>query len=109
MDLPLNYMPTWYTSPGVYIETMVIPHLVWPKPDNVSFQTAFEASVHWSIPTCLRYSNPVLLKDGREISAVVEETGTPGEPGWVWRFYITEPVKGEVIWKVETKDCPKVS
>lgn len=107
MDFNLNYVSSWETSPGIYSQEMVIPHLTWPIPDNVSFQTAFMAEVRWNIPTCLRYSNTTLLKNGRVIASAIEEEGAPGEPGWVWRFYVTEPVEGEVTWRVETRDCAK--
>lgn len=107
MDYLPGYYPYWETTPGHWEQRYVIPRN-WPCTDCY-FHTSFMATVYWDRPTCIRYQNPELLKDGRVIASVVEQEGTPGEPGWVWRFYVTEPVEGDVTWKVETTDCPKVS
>lgn len=101
MDFNFNYLHHWETDPGSYSQEIFLPHS--------DLLPAFRTEIYWVTPTCIRYFNPTLLKDGRQITAVVEEEGTPGEPGWVWRFYVTEPVEGLVTWKVETRDCPKVS
>jgi hypothetical protein len=61
------------------------------------------------VPTCLRFRDPKVVHDGREIPSHVMETGTPGEPDWEWTFKTDELFTGPFIWKVKTIDvCPKV-
>lgn len=112
MDFAMPTPPdgcSWASCAGVWEEHYVIPVMIWPKPPYITFQTSFMAEFSTIIPTCLRFHNPYLLKDGRTITGTIEEDGEPGEPGWHWRFYVTEPVEGPVIWHVETTDCPKVA
>jgi hypothetical protein len=60
-------------------------------------------------PTCLRFIDPKVIHDGRQIPAHVTEKGTPGETDWEWTFQTDEFFTGPFVWKVTTIDvCPKV-
>lgn len=99
----------WYNSPGEWSIPIDIPALIWPAPLALQFQTSFMAEARWSYPTCIRYHDATLLKDGRVIASVIENDGTPGEPDWVWRFYTTEPVSGHAEWRIRVTGCANVS
>lgn len=103
MDFNIShFIGSWEMTAGRWEKTIEIPYC------GPCISLSME--VRWNVPTCLRYRNPEVLKDGRLIAGIIEEEGTPGEPGWVWYFYLTEPVEGSVTWKIETIDvCQKVS
>ena len=108
IDIDSLHVQNWTNTVGEWVEKYTIPDHRNLFPKMTGFYTAFMAQAVWHIPTCLRYFNPQLLKDGRIIASIVEEEGTPGEPGWVWKFFVTEEVLGDVEWRVETRGCAAV-
>jgi hypothetical protein len=100
----------WSITPGEW----TIPYEVRRSPfmdqcAKADICTSFMAPVIHSMPTCIRYLEPKVFHDGREIPGHVTEVGTPGEPGWQWTFRTDEIFTGPFIWKVKTIDvCPKV-
>lgn len=69
---------------------------------------SFLASIHNNAPTCLRYLDPHVIHEDHEIPGHIIETGTPGEPDWIWEFQTDEVFTGPFIWKIKTIDiCPK--
>jgi hypothetical protein len=109
-----DYVPhDWYNAPGDWelSEEIKGPALL-AFLDNCGPGTnchSFIAEYKTHLPTCLRFLDPKVIKDGREIPGHVVETGTPGEPDWEWQFQTDEIFTGPFIWKVTTIDvCPKV-
>jgi hypothetical protein len=103
---------SWWNTPGEWIVPSEVPVGWTPFQDQcrkATTCTSFMAQVYMKVPTCLRFLDPKVIKDGREIPGHISETGTPGEPGWQWTFQPDEFFTGSFIWKVKTIDvCPKV-
>jgi hypothetical protein len=98
----------WVNTPGEWMfQEYIRPFDLSTLPANAVYHP-FVMHAWWDRPTCIRYSDPFVLKDGRIIRGVVEQGGTPGEPGWSWMFYVTEYVDGPIEVHVTTTDC-KVS
>jgi hypothetical protein len=111
IELPYHE-DNWSTTPGEWTVPYEVPAEWASFMDQCRKATActsFMAQVQMKVPTCLRFLDPKVIKDGREILGHVSETGTPGEPDWEWGFQTDELFVGSFTWKVKTIDvCPKV-
>jgi hypothetical protein len=98
----------WIFVPGKW----EIPYTIDSTNMCQDFQTeciTFMATVFYSKPTCIRYLNPKVFHDGREVRGHIIEAGSPGESDWRWSFQTDEIFTGSFVWKVTTIDvCPKV-
>jgi len=100
----------WWNIPGEW----VVPYEIarspfWDQCEKATTCTSFMADVYRKEPSCIRYLNPKVIYDGREIPGHVTETGIPGESDWRWTFQTDELFTGPLIWRVKTIDvCPKV-
>jgi hypothetical protein len=108
----LPSVDSWWNTPGEWIVPSEVPTEwapFWDECRKAVTCTSFMAQVYMKVPTCLRFLDPMVIKDGREITGHISETGTPGEPDWEWTFQTDEFFVGSFIWKVKTIDvCPKV-
>lgn len=100
----------WFTTPGDW----VVPGFIEPSPHFAeSCRLAdkcvgVEFQAKWNEPSCFRYEDVFITKDGKVVPATVTETGTPGQPGWIWT-YDSEPFEGNFEFHIKTIDvCPKV-
>jgi hypothetical protein len=107
------YFQDWWNTPGEW----EVPYEVNGWPGTVfgdycltaSICTSFMATIQTHKPSCLRYLNPKVIHDDREIPGHVTEIGTPGEADWEWTFQTDEIFTGPFIWKVTTINlCPEV-
>lgn len=98
----------WYDTPGDWVVPGHIDPL-YPNDCRLAvkcYGLMFE--VKWNEPACFRYEDVFVTRGGRTVPATITETGTRGEPGWVWTFG-TEPFDGNFEFHVKTIDlCPKV-
>lgn len=101
----------WVDTPGEYVFQENISEMGWCRARQDAGECTFMTiSILHNIPTCIRYLNPHVIKDGHEIPSHVDETGTPGEPGWSWSFQTDEIFYGAFEWRITVIDvCPKVA